>query len=53
MKKLVCILLVVLLAVSCSGPLNKPIVEPLTVDELRSVTKKIQHLLNFMKKFKI
>lgn len=47
MKKLVCILLVVLLAVSCSGPLNKPIVEPLTVDELRSVTKKDTAFIEF------
>ncbi len=40
MKKLFFTLSVVLLITSCSGPLNKSIVEPLTVDELRAATKK-------------
>lgn len=47
MKKSVFILSVVLLFASCSGPLNKSIIEPLTVDELRSATKKDTAFIEF------
>lgn len=47
MKNLIFILSIVFLITSCSGPLNKPIVEPLTVDELRSATKKDTAFIEF------
>jgi hypothetical protein len=47
MKKLILTLSVVLLITSCSGPLNKSIVEPLTVDELRSASKKDTAFIEF------
>jgi hypothetical protein len=50
MKNLIFILSVVLLITSCSGPLKKPIVEPLTVDELRSATKKDTAFIEFYEK---
>lgn len=47
MRKLIFILFVVVLTASCSGPLNKSIVEPLTVDELRSASKKDTAFIEF------
>ncbi len=47
MKNLFYLLIFTLLLASCSNPLNKPIVEPLTVEELRSVSKKDTSFIEF------
>ena len=47
MKHLYYFAVIALLFASCSGPLNKPIVEPLTVEELRTVTKKDTSFIEF------
>jgi hypothetical protein len=47
MKNLFYLLIISLLLASCSSPLDKPIVEPLTVEELRSVSKKDTSFIEF------
>lgn len=47
MKKNFYLLLIAVLFASCNGPLNKPIVEPLTVEELRSITKEDTTFIEF------
>jgi len=47
MKNLFYLLIITALLSSCNSPLNKPIVEPLTVEELRSVSKKDTSFIEF------
>lgn len=47
MKKYLYLLIITTSFACCNRPLNKPIVEPLTVDELRSVTKKDTTFIDF------
>jgi hypothetical protein len=47
MKNILYLLTITLLLASCSSPLDKPIVEPLTVEELRSVSKKDTSFIEF------
>ena len=50
MRNFTYLLLVTVLLTSCNNPLNKSIVEPLTVDELRSATKKDTAFIEFYEK---
>jgi len=47
MKNLLYLVIIAALLSSCNSPLDKPIVEPLTVDELRSVSKKDTSFIEF------
>ena len=47
MRNLFYLLTITLLLASCSSPLDKPIVEPLTVEELRSVFEKDTSFIEF------
>ena len=47
MKNLFYLITITLLLASCSSPLDKPIVEPLTVEELRSVSEKDTSFIEF------
>ncbi|WP_289024235.1 hypothetical protein [uncultured Salegentibacter sp.] len=50
MRNFTYLLIVTVLLTSCKNPLNKPIVEPLTVDELRSATKNDTAFTEFYEK---
>lgn len=47
MKKLIYLFVIAVFLGSCNNPLNKPIVEPLTVEELRSASKKDTSFIEF------
>lgn len=47
MKKFIYSAIIIILFAGCNNPLNKPIVEPLTVEELRSVSKKDTTFIEF------
>ncbi len=47
MKKFIYSAIMIILFAGCNNPLNKPIVEPLTVEELRSVSKKDTSFIEF------
>jgi hypothetical protein len=47
MKKFIYSVIIIILFAGCNNPLNKPIVEPLTVEELRSVSKKDTSFIEF------
>jgi hypothetical protein len=47
MKNIFFLVVIAALLASCNSPLDKPIVEPLTVDELRSVSKKDTSFIEF------
>ncbi|MCE5179771.1 MAG: hypothetical protein LLF81_11600 [Porphyromonadaceae bacterium] len=47
MKKFIYSAIITILFAGCNNPLNKPIVEPLTVEELRSVSKKDTSFIEF------
>jgi len=47
MENLFYLTIITILLASCSNPLDKPIVEPLTVEELRSVSKKDTTFIEF------
>lgn len=49
MKRLFYFTIIAILFASCNGPLDKPIVEPLTVEELRTVSKKDTSFIEFYK----
>ena len=49
MKDLLYFAIITLLFASCNRPLDKPIVEPLTVEELRTVSKKDTSFIEFYK----
>lgn len=50
MRNFTCLIFVTILLTSCNNPLNKSIVEPLTVAELRSATKKDTAFIEFYEK---